>query len=292
MSGLIQERIMSSQETLELIVLFLLVYLVLDAIILTWFLSTPLFAGSGNRILFGLAMLGYNIGYLTTNCHQMPQRSIILSGYQIPFCARDTGVYIGCLIGAILPLVNVKTPKFMKSLLFCILLLTPLIADGVTQTIMGLRESNNIVRLATGLLFGFSLVYYFAVKVVEHTRGRVDIRAESVSAARIGAAMITILLAAAYITADDYKTLGEAVAESVLTPTFTTYVSARSMQTMTHDPYLESYDDAVLDELRLYGSRGHGVWVIYEGQTVKEGKHVYFSGGDGRFALISDVSSI
>jgi len=282
---------LTKQSTLEFTALLLLVYLALDAIILAWFLLTPLLVQSGSRLLFGLGMLGYNYGYLATNCHQMPQRSILLGGFQFPFCSRDTGVYVGCLIGAAVPLLNLKLPKFMKSLLFCALLLTPLVVDGVTQTLLHMRESDNTLRLLTGLLFGFGFAYFFAARIAEHSKGVVDYGAEGVRAARISAVIITLLLAAAYIVGDDYKTMGAAVAESGLKPTFVTYVPGRAVDTVGFDPYIHSYEDAVLDRLRQHGYQGHGLWVIYEGSVAREGRHVYFTKGDGTFALISDVNS-
>lgn len=36
------------------------------------------------------------------NCHQMEHRSIIINGNQMPVCARDTGVFMGILLGSII----------------------------------------------------------------------------------------------------------------------------------------------------------------------------------------------
>ena len=90
-----QQRILADRQVIEFLFMSLVVYLVLDAMILAWFIATPLAARSGNRLAFGLAMLGYNVGYLTSNCHQMPQRSLMVLNFQVPFCFRDTGIYAG-----------------------------------------------------------------------------------------------------------------------------------------------------------------------------------------------------
>ncbi|MFH1055410.1 MAG: DUF2085 domain-containing protein [Candidatus Altiarchaeota archaeon] len=271
---------------MEFLLLSLLVYLALDAIILAWFFLTPILVQSDNRLLFGLGMVGYNYGYLTSNCHQMPQRSLLIGTFQIPFCARDTAIYIGCLFGGILPFLKVKTPGWVKSMQFFILSMVPMAVDGVSQTSLDMRESSNELRVATGVLFGFGLVYFFAVRIVEHSR---NVEREYKAAIRIGLIFTMLIFAAAYMVGDDYVTEADAIRQSGLNPTFITYASHRTLETLRYDQYLPTYDDAVLDELVKYGNQGHGVWVIYEGQMNKEGKYVYFSKGEGEFKLVSDA---
>ncbi len=285
-------EILMEQRVMEFLVLSLLVYIVLDALILAWFFAAPYVVQSENRFVFGFGMLAYNVGYLLSNCHQMPQRTVFLDGFPFPFCARDLGIYIGCFIGGILPFMKLRMSKALSSIPVSIALLIPLVVDGVSQTILRLRESSNTLRLVTGLLFGFAMVYFFAERIVKSYAKSVDFFAEAKRAASIGVVFLVALSVGAYIVSDDYLTLNEAVNESGLNPSFVTYVSARSFSTLRADPYFSSYDDAVFDALLRHRFHGYGVWVVYEGDMIKDGKYVYFSGGSGNLSLIPDTNSI
>jgi uncharacterized membrane protein len=288
-NSLVGSRVYSNRPLMEFLFMFLMVYAILDAIILAWFFLSPFAVQSSNRLVFGVAMLAYNFGYLTSNCHQMPEHSLIFGGYEMPFCARDTGIYVGCLVAAVLPFVRVRVPAAVGSWWFAGLVMAPMAVDGVTQSILDWRESTNELRVATGLLFGFGMVYFFAVRIVENSRGFVDLRSEAVKAARIGVLFAVLILVASYHVGGGYVTREVAVRESGLQPSFVTYAPARAMQTVRWDQYLGSYDDAVLSELVAYGSRGHGVWVVYEGEMRRDGKHVFFTPGNGTFKLVPDV---
>jgi uncharacterized membrane protein len=83
-------------------------------------------------------------------CHQIPERSFYYKQKQFPVCARCTGIILGyCTI----PLFYFGIIKI--SILFIILLNIPFLIDSVTQY-MGYRESNNKLRLITGILTGFA----------------------------------------------------------------------------------------------------------------------------------------
>jgi uncharacterized membrane protein len=286
-NGFLESNVYSSRSSMEFLFMFLMVYIVLDVIILAWFFAAPLAVQSSNRLIFGLGMSAYNIGYLVSYCHQMFQHSILIGDFELPFCSRDTAIYVGCLIGGILPM-YVKLPKFTQSLAVAALLMIPMAADGITQSILIMRESTNTLRIVTGLLFGIGMVYFFSVRIVEHARKFVSIRDESMKAVRIGVFSVLVLLACSYYLGGMYVTKEEAIRESGLNPTFVTYATARSLLTTRYDPYLNTYDDAVLKEMIRYGPRGNGVWIIYEGTMEHQGKYVFFSGGNGRFEMISD----
>jgi uncharacterized membrane protein len=286
----VESNVYRSRPMMEFLFMFLMVYAVLDVIILAWFFAAPFAVQSGNRLVFGLGMSAYNLGYIVSNCHQMFQRSIILDNFEIPFCARDTAIYIGCLVGALLPL-YVRLPRFMQSIWVAALLMIPMAADGLSQTIFDMRESTNALRIATGLLFGIGMVYFFSARIVEHSRKFVSFRSETIKASKIGVFVVLLLLIGSYSLGGGYVTKDEAIRQSGLNPSFVTYATARSLLTTRYDPYLKSYDDAVLTEMMAYGPRGHGVWIIYEGSMEHSGKYVFFSGGDGRFELIPDVSN-
>ena len=90
-----------------------------------------------------------------TKCHQIPERSFFINGYQFPVCARCTGFYIMFLIYFIYTyFFYVNYNHFL--ILFSILLLIPAVVDGTSQ-LKGLRESNNYLRFFTGLIGGLGL---------------------------------------------------------------------------------------------------------------------------------------
>lgn len=92
-------------------------------------------------------------------CHQIHTRSYFVRGYQLPLCARCTGVLAGEII-AIICLFLVELP-----ILYSFLLSIPMAIDWSIQQFMKI-ESNNTRRLITGLLAGFALsfIYYYVIK--------------------------------------------------------------------------------------------------------------------------------
>lgn len=84
-------------------------------------------------------------------CHRERNRCINLCGYTSPICARCIGVYLGLVPSLLLFLFKVSIPFP----LFIILLL-PLFVDGFTQ-LFGFRESTNVIRLISGLIFTIGL---------------------------------------------------------------------------------------------------------------------------------------
>lgn len=89
-----------------------------------------------------------------TGCHQMPEGSFFIKGYQFPLCARCTGILIGELLALPLWLVC-RLP-----LLTALLLIVPLAVDGLLQYRL-LIMSNNRRRVITGLLAGYGLMTFY-----------------------------------------------------------------------------------------------------------------------------------
>ena len=85
-------------------------------------------------------------------CHQKPERSFFLYGYQFPLCARCTGVLIGYVCSFFLLVFGFSIPSIV-----CILLLLPLVLDGMIQLFFYIM-SNNTRRFITGTLFGIGFV--------------------------------------------------------------------------------------------------------------------------------------
>lgn len=93
-----------------------------------------------------------NKKYKIVFCHRLPERSFHIGKYGFPLCSRCTGIFIGIITSLILIQLSFGLP-FIASLL----LITPLIFDGFLQ-LLNLKESNNILRFSTGLLFGLALL--------------------------------------------------------------------------------------------------------------------------------------
>lgn len=90
-------------------------------------------------------------------CHQIPDRSFFIKGYQLPICARCTGILLGYILGLSILLLSLKI-----NILTSIFLMVFLIIDGTLQYFTK-YNSNNIKRLITGLAFGlgfFMLINY------------------------------------------------------------------------------------------------------------------------------------
>lgn len=98
-------------------------------------------------------------------CHQLPERSFFFKTYQFPICARCTGVLIGMFL-------SIGVSCFIKTipLLICVVLMFPLIIDGIIQYFTK-YESTNYKRFITGMLFGFSytrIVIAICVIIIEY----------------------------------------------------------------------------------------------------------------------------
>lgn len=88
-------------------------------------------------------------------CHRKPERSFFIKNHQFPVCARCTGFYISVfLYFTYVYFFYVDYTPFL--IILAILLLVPAFIDGLTQ-LLDYRESNNILRLITGLLGGLGL---------------------------------------------------------------------------------------------------------------------------------------
>ncbi|MFH1054524.1 MAG: DUF2085 domain-containing protein [Candidatus Altiarchaeota archaeon] len=130
-------------------IIFLLVSLMLFALII----SAPYLAYTGDDV-----GSGFNYRIFAGFCHQKAERSFLIFGYKMGVCARCFGIYAGMLIGALLyPLRGCQSR--MPNHWIILAALVPLTLDGGSQ-LLGLRESTNTLRFATGLIFGLTLPYY------------------------------------------------------------------------------------------------------------------------------------
>lgn len=89
-------------------------------------------------------------------CHQRPDRSFFYKGRQLPLCARCTGELFGILAGLVLIFVW-QPPVWVPAVL-----MIPMLLDGGLQ-LKTAYESNNLKRVITGFLFGYSLLTLVAL---------------------------------------------------------------------------------------------------------------------------------
>lgn len=110
--------------------------------------------------------------YMKYICHRRPERSFFFRGHQFPVCARCTGFYISGILTIIILRIfpwdfnylysNFNYFSLFLPLSISIILLLPAGIDGTTQ-LLNMRESNNTLRLITGLLGGLGLILLYRV---------------------------------------------------------------------------------------------------------------------------------
>jgi uncharacterized membrane protein len=123
----------------------------------------------------GLTWLMDQVGFAI--CHQLSERTIAYGSRVMPVCARDTGIFLGfaaCFIALLLAYGRKprRYPTWPKLLVLALFIL-PTALDAVTSY-AGLRESGNLIRLATGSLAGTglaALVFPLAVSSTEPDNG-------------------------------------------------------------------------------------------------------------------------
>ncbi len=82
------------------------------------------------------------------------------TGYKLPVCARDVAIYLAMLAGALaLPFVRRIESEDWPDKWLLVAVCIPIAIDGGTQLI-GLRESSNFLRMATGAIVGIALPFY------------------------------------------------------------------------------------------------------------------------------------
>jgi len=87
-------------------------------------------------------------------CHRMEKRSFKINNFVFPLCARCTGQIIGIMLAIILFISG-----FILPILISFVLMIPMLIDGFTQLFMR-RVSKNSIRLITGFMFSFGLIYF------------------------------------------------------------------------------------------------------------------------------------
>ena len=100
----------------------------------------------------------YAIG--DVECHQLANRSYFINGNQMPFCARDLGLFVGLAAGFGI----VSFYALRPNPLLLLLGLVPMGMDGGLQLVTD-YESTNPLRLATGIIAGVALSLLLALYI-------------------------------------------------------------------------------------------------------------------------------
>ena len=117
-------------------------------------------------------------------CHQRPERSFFMAGHQLPLCARCTGIHLGFLITAAYNLLRGRWHRAGSPdrwvLAVAVLGSQLMILDGVTSY-AGLRETTNLIRLASGLGMGLAigLILPMVMNLQKREQGEGDSRPTS-----------------------------------------------------------------------------------------------------------------
>lgn len=95
-------------------------------------------------------------------CHQRPDRCFKINGKPMNICSRCLGVYLGLLIGLLVPFIIMGIYLIsVTTLLFLMLIgIVPMGIDGLTQ-FLGFRQSNNYLRFITGFIAGLFIGILF-----------------------------------------------------------------------------------------------------------------------------------
>jgi len=81
-------------------------------------------------------------------CHQKPERSFFIKGWQFPVCARCTGILIGHIAAVMAAIFKVKFNIYV-----CLGMLLIMVLDGTIQYLK-IKESTNLRRFVTGVTGG------------------------------------------------------------------------------------------------------------------------------------------
>ncbi|MFH0862846.1 MAG: DUF2085 domain-containing protein [Candidatus Altiarchaeota archaeon] len=229
-------------------------------LLLLLLLASPAMLASGNQSLTNVGAFMHVAAGILMMCHQLPDRSLVFGGIPMPVCARDAGIYVGAAAGFATVLLK-NRPKFLSSIKMVALATAPIALDGITQTVLLMRESNNVLRLATGLIFGLGIAAYAANRILlwRRPKFREQVRENGLMAADMAAAafmLVLFLQTLGGIFGADYLTEPQAVEHALKEygplphgQVRTYYVSSFTPVTIQMDPFYGSHRDIILDDI-------------------------------------------
>jgi len=103
-------------------------------------------------------------------CHQRYDRSFIFFGYQLPLCARCTGLVLGVFSGLLsLTFIRIKLieSEFITVFLCFVIAIMVIGIDGIGQ-LKGKWVSTNFRRIITGFFCSFYFVLFVAKICIDY----------------------------------------------------------------------------------------------------------------------------
>ena len=140
--------------------------------------AAPYFFSTGNSILAGIASLIMAAYHVT--CHQLPERSLFIFGYEMAVCSRCFAIYVSFLVGGLLfYFLRNKLKPF--HIFWYFVICVPMAIDGFAQlfgvpiprgigpdhTLIWTQLSNNGLRIITGSIFGLGSAL-FVLPYIQH----------------------------------------------------------------------------------------------------------------------------
>ncbi|MFH1125959.1 MAG: DUF2085 domain-containing protein, partial [Candidatus Altiarchaeota archaeon] len=265
------EELRNSENFWLLAYIAISTYVVSVVLFTVLFLIAPFWIRFQNFIPLGIGAVSYNIVSTFVMCHQLPERSFFIFDTQFPICSRCIGIYIGSSIGGLAGIFSrIKASKRML-LLMLIVFTMPIAWDGVTQTLLFERESSNMLRLATGLTFGFGVLYFVTSITAEKARKlKLDTKDGWKLAFVVNALMVLVILIVGFYVGTKYIPEEKAV-EIALNNSqdphlwnVVYYIPPNAVRNIRNDPYFSSYNDPVLTDLYKirYDEHGNGIWTV------------------------------
>lgn len=100
-------------------------------------------------------------------CHQIPSRCLTFYGKPLAVCTRCLGIYVGFFLGTVLfPLLRGFSSGRLPSAKVLALLSIPIVID-TAGNLVAFWASPHWLRLATGLIWGIILPFYFIPGIVD-----------------------------------------------------------------------------------------------------------------------------
>ncbi|MGD9345052.1 MAG: DUF2085 domain-containing protein [Candidatus Aminicenantes bacterium] len=100
-------------------------------------------------------------------CHQIPSRCLTFYGNPLAVCVRCLGIYTGFFLGTILfPVLRGYSAGALPRARVLILVSIPIVIDAAGN-LVSLWASPHWLRMATGLIWGSILPFYFIPGIVD-----------------------------------------------------------------------------------------------------------------------------